>query len=131
MSPKGGCVEMWKLLCVGAGGFLGSVCRYLLGLLPVGTSGGFPVKTWCINILGAFVIGMVTTIAARNQARDSGWTLFLKAGVCGGFTTFSTFAFETADLLQRGSTGTALVYALSSMVLGVLAVFAASWLFRA
>ena len=84
---------MWKLLCVGAGGFLGSVCRYLLRLLPVGTSGGFPVKTWGMNILGAFVIGMVTTIAARNQALDSGWTLLRKAGVCGGFTTFSSFAF--------------------------------------
>ena len=121
---------VWKLFCVGAGGFLGSVCRYLLGLLPVGTSGGFPVKTFGINLLGAFVIGAVTTLAARNQALDSGWTLFLKVGVCGGFTTFSTFAFETADLLQQGSSGTALLYALSSMVLGVLAVLAAQWLLR-
>lgn len=121
---------MWKVICVGMGGLIGSVCRYLLGLLPVQTSSGFPVKTWAINLLGAFAIGAVTALAARHQALDSNWTLFLKTGVCGGFTTFSTFAFETADLLQKGSVGTAAVYAVSSMLLGVLAALAAQWLFQ-
>jgi len=121
---------MWKVICVGIGGFLGSVCRYLLGLLPVETASGFPVKTWGINLLGAFAIGAVTALATRHQALDSNWTLLLKVGVCGGFTTFSTFAFETADLLQKGSVGTAALYALSSMVLGVLAVLSAQWLFQ-
>ena len=121
---------MWNVFCVGAGGFLGAVCRYLVGLLPVGMESGFPIKTLGINVVGAFLIGIVTALAAREGGLSPGWTLFWKAGVCGGFTTFSTFAFETADLMHQGSTGTALAYVLTSLVLGVLAVFAAQWLLR-
>lgn len=111
-------------LLVGIGGFLGAVLRYLIGLLPVGT-GSFPVKTWCINLAGAFAIGLIAAFATKNPEFDPHLILLLKVGVCGGFTTFSTFAFETTDLLEKGSVGMALVYAVSSVVLGILAVYAA------
>lgn len=111
-------------LLVGIGGFLGAVLRYLIGLLPVGT-GSFPVKTWCINLAGALAIGLIAAFATKNPEFDPHLVLLLKVGVCGGFTTFSTFAFETTDLLEKGSVGMALAYAVSSVVLGVLAVYAA------
>lgn len=121
---------MGNVICVGLGGMVGSMCRYLLGLLPLQTGTGFPVKTWLINLLGAFVIGMLSALATREPGLSPSWTLFWKTGVCGGFTTFSTFALETADLLQQGQGGMAALYALSSMVLGVGAVLAGQWLLR-
>ena len=121
---------MGNVICVGLGGMVGSVCRYLLGLLPLQTGTGFPVKTWLINLLGAFVIGMLSALATREPGLSPSWTLFWKTGVCGGFTTFSTFALETADMLQQGQGGMAALYALSSMVLGVGAVLAGQWLLR-
>lgn len=114
---------MINCLFVGMGGFIGSVCRYLLGLLPVENSQGFPVKTLIINVTGAFVIGIVAAAAAKNTSLDPGLVLFLKVGICGGFTTFSTFAYETGIMMEKGQIGLALLYVILSAVFGVLAVF--------
>ena len=113
---------MINCLFVGMGGFIGSVCRYLLGLLPVENSQGFPVKTLIINVTGAFVIGIVAAAA--------GLVLFLKVGICGGFTTFSTFAYETGIMMEKGQIGLALLYVILSAVFGVLAVFAGQMLVK-
>ena len=121
---------MQNCLIVGAGGALGTICRYLIGLLEVQPESGFPVKTLFINVLGAFVIGLVTALAVKNSALDPRLVLLLKVGVCGGFTTFSTFAYETSELLQTGRGAAALAYVLLSVTLGVLAVFAAQLLVR-
>ncbi len=121
---------MIECLIVGAGGFIGSVFRYLIGLIPVKESWNFPVKTFCINIAGAFVIGMIAALTARNDSFPPRMTLFLKVGVCGGFTTFSSFALETGDLLQSGNAKTALLYAVLSMAAGVAAVFAGEAVIR-
>lgn len=83
----------------------------------------FPVKTFAINIIGAFAIGLLAAIASRHQLTDSRLILMLKVGVCGGFTTFSTFALETTDLVQKGHSGMALAYVLLSVIFGTLAVF--------
>jgi CrcB protein len=119
---------MQQCFIVGAGGFVGAVLRYLIGLLPLNPNSGFPIKTFCINILGAFLIGIVAALATKN-AIDPKLTLFLKVGICGGFTTFSSFALETNDLLAKGSTVTAFLYILLSITLGVAAVLAAQKLF--
>ena len=121
---------MQNCLIVGAGGALGTICRYLIGLLAVQPESGFPAKTLFINVLGAFVIGLVTALAVKNSALDPRLVLLLKVGVCGGFTTFSTFAYETSELLQTGRGAVALAYVLLSVTLGVLAVFAAQLLVR-
>lgn len=115
---------MLQCLFVGIGGFIGSIGRYLIGLLPIKPENGFPVKTLCINVAGAFLISLITALAARNKNLSPQIVLMLKAGVCGGFTTFSTFAYESFDLMQKGSVGIALTYMILSMVLGVAAVFA-------
>ena len=116
---------MIECLFVGIGGFIGSVCRYLIGLIPISPSNGFPVKTLVINVVGAFVIGLIAAAAAKNADMSPRVVLLLKTGICGGFTTFSTFALEITDLIRGGSWAAAAAYILLSLVLGVAAVFAA------
>lgn len=110
---------------VGLGGFVGSVCRYLIGLIPFETHAGFPFKTLFINIVGSFVIGLIAVLATKNSQLKPRLVLFLKVGLCGGFTTFSTFAYETSTLIKNGSVGMAFGYVLLSVVLGVSAIFLA------
>lgn len=116
---------MLNCIVVGIGGFIGSVCRYLIGLLPIYESTAFPIKTFLINIVGAFIIGLIVFSAHENKFVDPKVILLLKVGVCGGFTTFSTFAEETFELIQKGSFTVALIYIFSSVILGVGAVIAA------
>ncbi len=78
-----------------------------------------------INVLGSFVLGLVCALVARHVNASPQLVLMLKVGLCGGFTTFSTFALETSDLLQAGAWPAALAYAAASVVLSVGAVFAA------
>lgn len=121
---------MWNCIIVGIGGFIGTVCRYLIGLLPIEPDNHFPVKTLMINIVGAFVISLITAVAAKNKSLNPQVILMLKVGVCGGFTTFSTFAYESADLIKTGSTAVAFCYMCASVILGILAVFAAQVLIK-
>lgn len=116
---------MISCLAVGLGGFAGSVLRYLIGLVPLRAQSGFPAKTFLINILGSFAIGLIAAAAAKNKDLNPNLILFLKVGICGGFTTFSSFALETSDLLKAGAASTAVLYAVLSMVAGVLAVMGA------
>ena len=116
---------MAECLFVGIGGFIGSVCRYLIGLIPLSPSNGFPVKTLVINVAGAFAIGLIAAAAAKNADISPRIVLLLKTGICGGFTTFSTFALEISDLIRGGSLAAAAAYMLLSLILGVAAVFAA------
>ena len=106
---------MIECIVVGAGGFIGAVCRYLIGLIPVNENLAFPVKT--------FAIGLIAGLALKNNALNPRVVLFLKVGICGGFTTFSSFALETGDLIKGGNTVTALLYVILSVAAGVAAVF--------
>lgn len=108
---------MIQCLFVGLGGFVGAVCRYLVGLIPFSVSSGFPVKTFFINVLGAFFIGFISETALKKGiASDSYAVLFLQTGLCGGFTTFSTFSLENIKLLENGHTTAALLYMFLSVV---------------
>ena len=116
---------MINCIVVGVGGFIGSVCRYLIGLLPIEAGSGFPIKTLAINVVGSFCLGLIAALAAKNEGMDPHVVLLLKVGVCGGFTTFSTFAYESTELIRSGHTLTAFAHICLSVLLGVVAVFAA------
>ncbi|MDD6484850.1 MAG: fluoride efflux transporter CrcB [Clostridiales bacterium] len=103
-------------LFVGLGGALGSVLRYAISLIPYKQS--FPLLTLITNILGALLIGCIAAAAARKPLAQNA-VLFLKTGLCGGFTTFSTFSLEAYTLMQSGNRVAAGIYAVLS-VLGCL-----------
>ena len=115
---------------VGLGGFVGSVLRYLVSLGPLRHESGFPLVTLGINVLGAFALGLIMALAGRSPSLDPRTLLFLKVGICGGFTTFSTFALEAQGLLSGGKLWAAVLYMLLSVVLCVGAVYGAGALVR-
>lgn len=121
---------MLNCLFVGGGGFLGAVACYLCTRLPLAPEGGFPLVTLLINVLGAFVIGLIAAGASKHTGWDPRLVLLLKTGVCGGFTTFSTFALETSSLLQSEKPWTAAAYIVLSVLLSVGAVALAERLVR-
>jgi CrcB protein len=114
-----------NLLIIGTGGFIGTILRYLTTLFftkhfPALT---FPLGTWVVNILGCLLIGIVFGLSQRLQFHDSPWRMFLTVGICGGYTTFSAFAYENILLLQQSNYTAFALYALSSFVLCLLAVW--------
>lgn len=115
---------MIECLIVGLGGAIGAVGRYLIGLFPLDPESGFPVKTLLINVAGAFVIGIIGALAAKD-AMSPRMVMFIKVGICGGFTTFSSFALETHQLIGKGQSFTALMYMALSIFLGLAAVWTA------
>ena len=118
---------MRAVLIIGLGGFVGAVLRYLLSLIPLAQRTGFPVVTLLINIAGAFLIGILAGASVKFPTFNSEWMAFLQIGICGGFTTFSTFALESTVLLGGESFGMGLLYIGLSLVVGLGAV----WLGRA
>lgn len=114
---------MPMLLAVAGGGAVGSVARYLIGVVVERWSSAFPVSTLLINVVGSFLIGL---FARLFEAPDHNQLLrvALIVGLCGGFTTFSTFSAETVTLLQQGKAGRAALYVTLSIVAGVFATIA-------
>lgn len=105
---------LYNILMVAAGGALGAVGRYLVTLLVALTTWHPALGTLLVNVLGSFLIGWWMTCTNGRT------TLLLTVGVCGGFTTFSTFSSQTLAMLQAGCYAQAIVYALASVVLCVI-----------
>ncbi len=119
---------MKNILLVGTGGFIGAVCRYLIGLIPLNETSLFPYKTFIINIIGCIVIGIINAVATKNNSINPQTLLFLKSGLCGGFTTFSTFALETSNIIKNECAGLALLYVLSTLLIGITLIFVVEYL---
>ncbi|SER89572.1 fluoride efflux transporter CrcB [Lachnobacterium bovis] len=88
-----------KFIFVALGGALGAIARYAISLIPVRMT--FPVLTLVTNIAGAILIGFIVGIADRKGDVSANAVLFWKTGVCGGFTTFSTFSLESCNLFEK------------------------------
>ena len=110
---------MINCFIVALGGGLGSCARYLIGLIPIKEPCLFPVKTLFINLAGCFFIWIISALALKNTSLSPKTVLFIKAGFCGGFTTFSTFALETEMLFKTGHAGLAVVYIALSVIFGI------------
>lgn len=116
---------MVNVLLVAFGGALGSVLRYgaaLAGLRVFGAN--WPYGTFFVNVTGSFVMGVVVELIARRFGASNELRLFVATGILGGYTTFSSFTLDTAALWERGASFPALVYLLSSVTLGMVALFA-------
>lgn len=110
---------------IGLGGAIGSFLRYCTGVaFAKWHLTAFPYATLTVNVLGCFVIGLLFSSAERFGSLSVQWRLFLITGLCGGFTTFSTFAYENVKLIQQGNISYFVLYSLVSYGLGLLAVVA-------
>lgn len=114
---------MKQALLVFVGGGFGSVARYLLGKWLNNLETDIPYGTMLSNVLGSLIIGFVLGYLAKTNTVSETHTLLLATGFCGGFTTFSTFAYENHLFLKNGDYFSFLPYTLGSLIIGFSAVF--------
>lgn len=114
---------MKNILLVFLGGGFGSVLRYIIGKYLNNTENGIPYGTFAVNILGSLLIGIILGFAAKNDTLSQNQTILLATGFCGGFTTFSTFAYENHVFLKSGDFTSFALYTFSSFIIAFLAVF--------
>ena len=114
-----------EILIVGVGSFAGGALRYILsvGLSKMGRLWAFPIGIMLVNVLGCFLIGVLYGYFKSKASTDPVLPLLLMTGVLGGFTTFSTFSFETIQLLQQNEWLKAVLYVVGSVGLGVAACY--------
>ena len=114
---------MKNILLVFFGGGFGSILRYIIGKYLNNTENGIPYGAFAANILGSLLIGVILGLAAKNDTLSQNQTLLLATGFCGGFTTFSTFAYENHVFLKSGDFLSFAIYTVASFVIGFIAIF--------
>jgi fluoride exporter len=113
-----------KVLVVFTGAGLGGLARYLAGTWIMGKyAGRFPLGTFVINVTGSFLIGVLMTLLTERWQPHPNWRLFLVVGVLGGYTTFSSFEYETYQAVRGGAPWIGLLYVLGSVLLGYFGVW--------
>ena len=122
----------WVVLASAAGGTLGTIARYAVGMISLRLLGsGFPYGTLFINISGSFLIGVFAELFALRWNASQEMRAFLTVGICGGYTTFSTFSLDFSVLLGRGHLLLGLLYVFASVIVGILALYGGLYLIRA
>jgi len=125
-------MNLQLILAVALGGAVGSVARYGVGIGSTKLFGlAFPWGTLIINIVGSFLIGAFAESFALRWDAPQAMRVFLTVGICGGFTTFSTFSLDAYLLMERGELWPAAAYMIGSVVLSIGALFAGLHLMRA
>ena len=125
-------MNLQMVLAVAAGGALGSVARYMVGIGSTKLFGlAFPWGTLTINIVGSFLIGVFVELFALKWDLPQEARVFLTVGICGGFTTFSAFSLDAYVLIERGEWWLATGYVVGSVLLSIGALVAALHLVRA
>jgi len=121
---------MKLVLLIGTGSFLGGSFRYLLSqTVQARFLSSYPFGTFTVNIIGCFIIGIVFALSGKYNLSPE-WRLFLATGICGGFTTFSSFSIETLAMLRDGQYLYGFLYIGSSILLGLIAVYLGMTLFK-
>ena len=124
-----------NLLFVGLGSCMGGMLRYwvsrwVLNAFPLLL---FPLGTFLVNVIGCFVIGLCSGLSEQTDWLGPSMKLFLTVGLCGGFTTFSTFLNENSQFVQNGQFGTCFLYTVSSLFVGLIFLYAgralSEWIF--
>ncbi len=115
--------QFGSVMLVGTGGFLGSVARYLVALLFAPMAIGFPFSTLTVNLVGSFLIGLLSELAVSTTLVSPEARLFLVTGFCGGFTTFSAYMYEHSMLMRDGQLFYAALYLAGSIVGGLIALY--------
>lgn len=118
-----------NLFLVFVGGGLGSCLRFLLATY-LNRPNAIPYGTWIANISGSLLIGLILGLALKNEVFSTQTTLLLAVGFCGGYTTFSTFAFENQMFIKNEQFLLFGIYTLGSLALGIAAVFVGLWISR-
>ncbi len=120
------------VLIVGTGGFIGSALRYLVQFyVERELNSTFPLGTLIANVVGSFIIGMIFAVAEKGNMMGSEWRIFLSVGICGGFTTFSAFAYNNFNMIKENLIGQLFLNIGANLVLGILAVYLGVILIRA
>ena len=112
-----------EIIAVFIGGGIGSSLRYLISKFSFNTIASFPCSTFITNIIGCFILGLTLGYFLKSNNQNSLMFVFLTIGLCGGFTTFSTFSNEGLTLINNGNYLTFLIYTMISIILGLLAVY--------
>lgn len=113
-----------QLLLIGLGGFVGSVARFLVSRLNTRVDWfSIPIGTLTVNVVGSLLIGFLIGISERSPVLTVEWRMFLMVGLCGGFTTFSSFSGENLMLMRNGQFLPLLLYTGLSILLGFTAVY--------
>lgn len=121
---------MKQLVLVFVGGGFGSVLRFIIGKYLNNAETGIPYGTFAANIIGSLLIGIILGLAVKQNTLSENQILFLATGFCGGFTTFSTFAYENHVFLKTGDFSSFAIYTIASFVVGFLAVFAGIYIVK-
>jgi CrcB protein len=120
---------MKQIMLVGLGGFIGSIGRYMISKWNTNECFiAIPIGTLAVNILGSFIIGFLAGVPIKSEWMTADMRLLLMVGICGGFTTFSSFTNENMSLIQNGQYILAFSYTLTSIALGIAAVFIGHYL---
>ena len=119
------------MLIVGAGSFVGGALRFFIShfMKPL-YSGGFPWSTLSVNLVGCLLFGIIYGLFYRFSSPANSWCLLLTTGLCGGFTTFSTFAFEGLQMWHNGNPFEFIVYATTSVLAGLLLMYVGMWIVK-
>ena len=112
-----------KFILIFLGGGFGSVLRYGISKYFNAFDTVIPYGTFLVNVLGSLLIGILLGLSLKSNVLSQDQTLFFAVGFCGGFTTFSTFAFENTKLIESGNYFNLAFYLMGSVILGILAVF--------
>ena len=120
-----------SMTIVGIGSFLGGSLRYVTSTMMKNVCGqDFPWGTLTVNLLGCLVFGLIFALFSKYATTSSPWYLLFTTGICGGFTTFSTFANESMQMLQSGNIGGFIGYVSTSVIGGIALIGLGYWIIK-